>query len=105
MAASTKVGWTGLLLLAALVVFGVYAYVRVQHRRELAAGRERPAPTAMRAGRDQPPASSGPGGSESLRGRPNTFEYGGTERTSQTLPPMTEPRPMTVSPPRIVAPA
>ncbi len=29
---------------------------------------------------------------------------GGTEWTSQTLPPMTEPAPMTVSPPRIVAP-
>jgi len=30
---------------------------------------------------------------------------GGTEAVSQTLPPMTQPFPMTVSPPRIVAPA
>src|SRR5262245_23542885 len=30
---------------------------------------------------------------------------GGTERVSQTLPPMTHPRPIVVVPPRIVAPA
>jgi hypothetical protein len=38
------------------------------------------------------------------RDLPKIFEPGGTERTSQTFPPMMEPRPMTVSPPRIVAP-
>ena len=33
-----------------------------------------------------------------------TLVRGGTERVSQTLPPMTEPSPIVVSPPRIVAP-
>jgi hypothetical protein len=32
------------------------------------------------------------------------FDRGGTEWTSQTLPPITEPSPITVSPPRMVAP-
>src|SRR5690606_15830478 len=39
------------------------------------------------------------------RARPKIFDPGGTERVSQTLPPMTESAPITVSPPRIVAPA
>ena len=34
-----------------------------------------------------------------------TVVLGGTLWVSHTLPPITEPRPMTVSPPRIVAPA
>ena len=34
-----------------------------------------------------------------------TFEQGGTECVSHTLPPITLPRPITVSPPRMVAPA
>ena len=34
-----------------------------------------------------------------------TFEQGGTEWVSHTLPPITEPRPITVSPPRMVAAA
>ena len=33
-----------------------------------------------------------------------TVAPAGTERVNQTLPPMTAPLPMTVSPPRIVAP-
>ena len=39
----------------------------------------------------------------SLRCR--TVLPGGTERVTNTLPLIVEPRPMTVSPPRIVAPA
>ena len=39
------------------------------------------------------------------RGSSVTWLPGGTDSTSQTLPPTTEPRPITVSPPRIVAPA
>jgi hypothetical protein len=34
-----------------------------------------------------------------------TVVPGGTLRVSHTLPPIVEPRPITVSPPRIVAPA
>jgi len=41
----------------------------------------------------------------SSRLRPKSFEPGGTELVSHTLPPITEPAPITVSPPRIVAPA
>jgi hypothetical protein len=33
-----------------------------------------------------------------------TLVSGGTERVNQTLPPMTDPSPIVVSPPRIVAP-
>lgn len=45
------------------------------------------------------------GAASSPRLRPNTFESGGTEVVIQTLPPTTERAPITVSPPRIVAPA
>ncbi len=34
-----------------------------------------------------------------------TLECGGTDSVNQTFPPITEPSPITVSPPRIVAPA
>ena len=37
--------------------------------------------------------------------RPKILVPGGTEHTSQTFPPTTEPLPITVSPPRMVAPA
>lgn len=50
-----------------------------------------------------PPAQAG-GGSLSVRALPKTFERGGTDLMSHTLPPTTEPRPITVSPPRMVAP-
>jgi hypothetical protein len=36
--------------------------------------------------------------------RPNTLEPGGTDSISHTFPPITEPAPITVSPPRMVAP-
>ena len=41
----------------------------------------------------------------SPRPRPNTRDPGGTDFVSHTLPPMTESLPITVSPPRMVAPA
>src|SRR5699024_5182387 len=51
---------------------------------------------------DHHPAS--PSGASS-RGRPKMREPGGTERVSQTFPPMTLPAPITVSPPWTEAPA
>ena len=53
------------------------------------------------------PASSSPGSvsTTSCGSEIRTFERGGTECVSQTLPPTTEPLPMTVLPPSTVAPA
>ena len=40
----------------------------------------------------------------SLRGRPKTLAPGATDLVTHTFPPMIAPAPMTVSPPRMVAP-